>query len=146
MYEAVQGRFMSSRMGRPPEHIDGKLVARSNWHPLDGLGASVRERYVERYIPWAGDMGRRGVPTAGIDRVTWLQLVVDCRDGRARSRRARRSLRLAHERSETCSRGTHVVPALCRPAVAPNKTRRKRGAEARIRTADLLITNQLLYH
>ena len=28
-------------------------------------------------MPWAGDMGRRSVPTAGIDRVSWLQLVID---------------------------------------------------------------------
>jgi hypothetical protein len=28
-------------------------------------------------MPWAGDMGRRGIPTAGVDRVNWLQFVVD---------------------------------------------------------------------
>ena len=77
IYEAVRGRFMSSHMGRLPEHIDGKPVARSNRHPLDGLEPSLRKRYVAAYMPWAGYMGRRGVPTAGVDRVAWLQLVVD---------------------------------------------------------------------
>ena len=37
----------------------------------------MRKRYVAAYMPWAGDMGRRGVPTSGLDRVNWLQLVVD---------------------------------------------------------------------
>ena len=77
IYEAVLGRFMPSSMGRLPEHIDGKPVARSDRHPLDGIEPRIRKCYVAAYMPWAGDMGRRGVPTAGLDCVTWLQLVVD---------------------------------------------------------------------
>lgn len=37
----------------------------------------MQRRYVASYIPWAGEMGRRGIPTAGLNRVTWLQLVID---------------------------------------------------------------------
>ena len=42
-----------------------------------GLAPNIRRWYVAAYIPWAGDMGRRWIPTAGVYRVTWLQLVVD---------------------------------------------------------------------
>ena len=37
----------------------------------------MRKRYVASYIPWAGVVGRRSIPTAGLDHVTGLQLVID---------------------------------------------------------------------
>ena len=50
--EAVLGRFMSSRMGRLPEHFDGKLVARSNWHSLVHL--AVRRPADQQVLEGAG--------------------------------------------------------------------------------------------